>query len=595
MTGSSLQGPAMVRLDTNSNMSLYRTPRPVIGCSRGRSKCRTATTQAGRNVGRNSGRSSGRSSRGNKRFSSRMSSKNHSASHQVNSNNVHQAYTLNQTAPKASASMFSSAGSSKGSLLSRPLSTSSSEESCMERLARKWHIDGVAVSRVSSSTPSHRGTPARVEAHSLSRMPSEDSTSFTNTFSLTSLGVPTKVEEQPSEYELYTLGAYQDSSAKFPISVANRFTILEGDDVQQDELEVGDTFPEALEKHSCTSSEEPQPEPCEQRKNEKLLAEHGKPSNSATSTGGAKSTQQQKERRKHRRTRKGADNKSKTGKVHSESSDKMPMDNSKEEVKSEGQKALLHIQSMLQKAFSDAGPFDHAAENSTQEATSCSQQHDGACTGQNMETHGDAKQLRDSVWSDLRELHGRQSHLDCKSSGGQSFDVQRVDMQQCGCHTSNPLESEKADSMAMFTANMHKGIIRNYLRDCACHRVVLAVPVDPRVPTKGDVLDVQLGALVQCDIVDSCGWGFGKVLAPRCMHGTSGCFSCEGMCPVIAEVWQDRGRERLEIAPTTWEQVGKSKFWEHTNRLRVKALLKRIHTAYNSCRTQALSQPLKQI
>lgn len=142
------------------------------------------------------------------------------------------------------------------------------------------------------------------------------------------------------------------------------------------------------------------------------------------------------------------------------------------------------------------------------------------------------------------------------------------------------LAAAQADSLALFTARLNEPAIASYLRSAASRRQVLAVPVDPCTGEAPDVLQLHLGSLVVCEAVDASGWGFGAVLVPRTQAGKRGCFRCEGMRPLAAQLHQLRSGEQLELTLGTWEEVEmSSRSTSAQQRLRNKALIKRIHAA----------------
>merc|ERR1711884_838052 len=120
--------------------------------------------------------------------------------------------------------------------------------------------------------------------------------------------------------------------------------------------------------------------------------------------------------------------------------------------------------------------------------------------------------------------------------------------------------------------------------------MMLALPIDPRPASGAEMLDIMLGMVVRCEVVDSFGWAFGTIVAPSSAAGRRGCFQCEGMRPCVAVLLPRRCGDALELRPGVWEALEQMPTPTMHERLRRKALLNRIEkvrAAWNRHRPSA--------
>eukprot|EP00930_Biecheleria_cincta_P069497 TRINITY_DN57234_c0_g1_i1.p1 TRINITY_DN57234_c0_g1~~TRINITY_DN57234_c0_g1_i1.p1 ORF type:complete len:528 (-),score=98.04 TRINITY_DN57234_c0_g1_i1:69-1652(-) len=149
-----------------------------------------------------------------------------------------------------------------------------------------------------------------------------------------------------------------------------------------------------------------------------------------------------------------------------------------------------------------------------------------------------------------------------------------------------PLSEENASVLALWTAKLCEKAILGALRDEALQagkpwsrRLPLAVPV-ASCPTRGpEMLDIMLGMVIRCEATDAQGWGFGKVVAPASRSGQRGCFRCESVCPMLAELRDEQMCTALDITPATWQDLQQPADSSTHGRLRQKALLGRLRAA----------------
>lgn len=147
-----------------------------------------------------------------------------------------------------------------------------------------------------------------------------------------------------------------------------------------------------------------------------------------------------------------------------------------------------------------------------------------------------------------------------------------------------PLVGDKAEALALLTVRLNQQVVKSHLRAACAREMVLATPVDPGQADCADMLELNLGTVVHCEATDSSGWGFGTIVAPARLAGQRGCFSCEGMWPVIAELRASAGAgDTLECSPGSWSRVGQMIPPTTQGRLRQKAMLSRLSVARSAC------------
>lgn len=150
------------------------------------------------------------------------------------------------------------------------------------------------------------------------------------------------------------------------------------------------------------------------------------------------------------------------------------------------------------------------------------------------------------------------------------------------------LSDEKAKMLAMMTARMHEGPILRYMRKMELRKMVLAVPVDAAAQECTDMLDIILGIVVHCEASESSGdWALGSVIAPQEYAEQRGCFKCEDMRPIVAEVRSNRFGDELEWTHGLWAQVGQLQPPTTQARLRQKAFVNRLKATRTRWESQA--------
>lgn len=145
--------------------------------------------------------------------------------------------------------------------------------------------------------------------------------------------------------------------------------------------------------------------------------------------------------------------------------------------------------------------------------------------------------------------------------------------------TGPELTQKQAQALAELAVRLNEQNIANHLRATASRRILLATPVNPLTISGDDILAVEPGDVLHCEIMDSQGWGFGTIVAPLRLAGTRGCFTSTSMCPVIAEVRTNRDGDTLEFTPGSWSEVAAGQDKSTKTRLREKAALSRIKAA----------------
>lgn len=141
-----------------------------------------------------------------------------------------------------------------------------------------------------------------------------------------------------------------------------------------------------------------------------------------------------------------------------------------------------------------------------------------------------------------------------------------------------PLSEEKADMLAMMTGRLSEPAVLQHMQATSTRKLMLAMPVDPG-PAEEGMLDVMMGMVVHYEAADS-GWAYGTVIAPSRLAGSRGCFRCEGMRPMVAEVRSNRFGDALEWRPGSWDERSRAQTTQ--SRLHHKAVLKRIKQAIAS-------------
>mmetsp|Transcript_155825 Transcript_155825/g.271117 ORF Transcript_155825/g.271117 Transcript_155825/m.271117 type:complete len:109 (+) Transcript_155825:435-761(+) len=106
------------------------------------------------------------------------------------------------------------------------------------------------------------------------------------------------------------------------------------------------------------------------------------------------------------------------------------------------------------------------------------------------------------------------------------------------------------------------------------------------------MLKLEPGDVVHCEAVDTNGWGFGTIVAPTRLAGQRGCFRCEGMLPVVAELRHQRGEHPIVFTRGDWRSVegmtaAKS---SQQHRMRQKAILNRMRIARAAWEKQELAK-----
>lgn len=183
---------------------------------------------------------------------------------------------------------------------------------------------------------------------------------------------------------------------------------------------------------------------------------------------------------------------------------------------------------------------------------------------------------RERRWEVLEEAHNSTKELgnaevkdDCVKAEDSA--------NQSSCSS---LSDEKADILAMMTAQLHEAAILRHIRAEKQRKMVLAVPVKNADVICGDMLDSMLGMVILCNCcTDTCDWGFGSILAPARLNGTRGCFLLDGMRPILAEVLSTRLGDSLHMAPCVWGQVEKLQPATTQTRLRQKTMRNKMQLA----------------
>lgn len=151
--------------------------------------------------------------------------------------------------------------------------------------------------------------------------------------------------------------------------------------------------------------------------------------------------------------------------------------------------------------------------------------------------------------------------------------------------TESPVTEPQADFLAIFAARANEQLIASHLRAaCPLGRALLAAPHGPTTAAGVEsMLQVELGDVVHCEALDGAGWGFGSVLAPSRLAGQRGCFRCDEVRPLLAEVRHfPSGSFGVEISASSWAALEKPDATSAQQRLRYKAALGRMRAARTS-------------
>lgn len=150
------------------------------------------------------------------------------------------------------------------------------------------------------------------------------------------------------------------------------------------------------------------------------------------------------------------------------------------------------------------------------------------------------------------------------------------------------LTKSQAQSLAELAVRLNEQNIAVHLRAQSSRRILLATPVDPFTMNGDDLLTVEPGDVVHCELTDASGWGFGTMVAPLRLAGHRGCFKCDFMRPIIAELRSGRTGDSLEFTPGSWAEVASTPNPSTKSRLREKAALNRIRAARAAWEKQKL-------
>jgi len=141
------------------------------------------------------------------------------------------------------------------------------------------------------------------------------------------------------------------------------------------------------------------------------------------------------------------------------------------------------------------------------------------------------------------------------------------------------LSQKQSQVLAQLAVRLNEQHIAMHLRACSARRLLLATPVNPITRNCDEILEVEPGDVIHCEMTDSSGWGFGTIVAPLRLSGKRGCFKCDFMSPIIVEVRSSRDGDTLEFAEGKWAEAAISQNGDTKNRLREKAALNRIRIA----------------
>lgn len=141
------------------------------------------------------------------------------------------------------------------------------------------------------------------------------------------------------------------------------------------------------------------------------------------------------------------------------------------------------------------------------------------------------------------------------------------------------LSQKQSQMLAQLAVRLNEQHIAMHLRSLSVRRILLATPVNPLTKTCEEMLEVEPGDVIHCEMTDTSGWGYGVVVAPLRLSGKRGCFKCDFMSPIIVEVRSNRDGDTLEFTPGKWSEVAASQNGNTKNRLREKAAFNRIRAA----------------
>jgi len=141
------------------------------------------------------------------------------------------------------------------------------------------------------------------------------------------------------------------------------------------------------------------------------------------------------------------------------------------------------------------------------------------------------------------------------------------------------LTEKQAQALALLAVRLNEPVIARQLRTLACRRLVVGTPVDPCPRHGEDMLELEQGTVLQCEVKATTGWCFGTILSPVRLAGQRGCFRCEGMRAVVVEVKRQCGGDVLEFVPAAWGEIESLLPQGSQHRLRQKALQNRIRAA----------------
>jgi hypothetical protein len=142
------------------------------------------------------------------------------------------------------------------------------------------------------------------------------------------------------------------------------------------------------------------------------------------------------------------------------------------------------------------------------------------------------------------------------------------------------LTQKQAQALAVLAVRLNEKNIVQHMRAISSRRILLATPVDHSTTSGDDILAVEPGDIVHCEFTDATGWGFGTIVSPLRLAGQRGCFMCESMRPVAAEIRTNRDGDASEFTTGSWVEVAVGQIGSTKNRLREKAALSRLRAAH---------------
>jgi len=194
---------------------------------------------------------------------------------------------------------------------------------------------------------------------------------------------------------------------------------------------------------------------------------------------------------------------------------------------------------------------------------------------------GDSEEKADAKGKSLPQEAASIPHCPDSVDGKKGLDAdnQPVGPPQVERSSTRKLTEDQADVLALLPVRLNEHLLACRLRETSSRAMIVATPVDPVTSAGKDMLELEPGTLVHCELVDKLGFAFGTIVAPARLTGHSGCFRLEGMRPVTVELHRHSLGEALHSTVGSWNDMDRLSAPSAQQRLRRKAMLRRMELA----------------